>query len=202
MGRAEAECGTTVTTGGEALVASSGRDSSRFTHERGGVIWFTGLPSAGKTTLSQILATELRSRGLKIELLDGDEVRKMLSKGLGFTKDDRDTHIRRIAYVAQLLAKNGVWVLVAVISPYRAVRDEVRTQVLSQSADFIEVYVRCPLEVAEARDTKGLYRRARLGEIPMFTGISDPYEEPLSPEVVVDTDRESLEECVKRILRS
>ena len=104
--------------------------------------------------------------------------------------------------MAQLLARNGVWVLVAVISPYRAVREEVRSQVLSQDADFIEVYVRCPLEVAEARDTKGLYRRVRLGEIPMFTGVSDPYEEPLSPEIVVDTDRQPPEECVKRILNS
>ena len=186
--------------GGDALPTSSGPNSSRFACERGGVVWFTGLPSAGKTTLSRILATELRSQGLKVELLDGDEVRETLSKGLGFTKEDRDTHIRRIGYVAQLLARNGVWVLVAVISPYRAVREEVRTRVLSQDADFIEVYVRCPLEVAEARDTKGLYRRARLGEIPMFTGVSDPYEEPRAPEVVVDTDREPPEECLKRIL--
>lgn len=163
-------------------------------------MWFTGLPSAGKTTLSRIFARELGVRGLKVELLDGDEVRETLSKGLGFTKEDRDTHIRRIGYVAQLLARNGVWVLVAVISPYRAVREEVRNQVLSQDADFIEVYVRCPLEVAEARDTKGLYKRARLGEIPMFTGVSDPYEEPSSPEVVVDTHRLPPEECVRRLL--
>ena len=189
-----------MTAGSEDLAASSGRASSRFIHERGGVVWFTGLPSAGKTTLSRILATELRSRGLKVELLDGDEVRKTLSKGLGFTRDDRDTHIRRVGYVAQLLARNGVWVLVAVISPYRTVREEVRTQVLSQGADFIEVYVRCQLEVAEARDVKGLYRRARLGEIPMFTGVSDTYEEPVSPETVVDTSRQSPEECVKWIL--
>lgn len=183
------------------MAASSGPNSSRFTHEKGGVVWFTGLPSAGKTTLSRIFARELRSRGLKVEVLDGDEVRETLSKGLGFTRDDRDTNIRRIGYVAQLLARNRVWVLVAVISPYRTVREEVRIQVSSQGADFIEVYVRCQLEVAEARDTKGLYRRARLGEIPMFTGISDPYEEPSSPEVIVDTDRLPPEECVERILR-
>ena len=189
-----------MTPGGEAFATLSEPNSSRFTHKRGGVVWFTGLPSAGKTTLSRIFARDLRSRGLKIELLDGDEVRETLNKGLGFTKEDRDTHIRRIGYVAQLLARNGVWVLVAVISPYRAVREEVRTRVLSQDADFIEVYVRCPLEVAEARDTKGLYRRARLGEIPMFTGVSDPYEEPLSPEIVVDTDRQPPKECVQRIL--
>ncbi len=188
-----------MTPDGEALATSSGLTSSRFTHERGGVVWFTDLPSASKTTLSRLFAGELAVRGLKVELLDGDEVRETLSKGLGFTKEDRDAHIRRIGYVAQLLARNGVWVLVAVISPYRAVREEVRTQVLSQDADFIEVYVRCPLEVAEARDTKGLYRRARLGEIPMFTGVSDPYEEPSSPEVVVDTHRSPPEECVKRI---
>jgi len=189
-----------LTQDGEALAASSGANASRFTHERGGVVWFTGLPSAGKTTLSRIFARQLRSRGLKVEVLDGDEVRETLSKGLGFTRDDRDTNIRRIGYVAQLLARNGVWVLVAVISPYRAVREEVRTQVLGQGADFIEVYVRCQLEVAEERDVKGLYRRARLGEIPIFTGVSDPYEEPLSPEIVVDTDRQPPEECVERIL--
>ena len=190
-----------MTQSGETLATSSGPSSSRFTHEKGGVVWFTGLPSAGKTTLSLIVARELRSRGLKVEVLDGDEVRETLNKGLGFTRDDRDTNIRRIGYVAQLLARNGVWVLVAVISPYRAVREEVRTQVLGQGADFIEVYVRCQLEVAESRDVKGLYRRARLGEIPMFTGVSDPYEEPISPEIVVDTDRQSPEECVERILR-
>ena len=189
-----------MTSGGEALAASSGPASSRFTQERGGVVWFTGLPSAGKTTLSRIFATKLRSRGLKVEVLDGDEVRETLCKGLGFTRDDRDTNIRRIGYVAQILARNGVWVLVAVISPYRTVREEVRTQVLSQGVDFVEIYVRCQLEVAEARDVKGLYQRARLGEIPMFTGVSDPYEEPLSPEIVVDTDRQSAKECVKRIL--
>ena len=116
-----------MTQGGEALPASSGANASRFTHERGGVVWFTGLPSAGKTTLSRIFARELRSRGLKVEVLDGDEVRETLSKGLGFTRDDRNTNIRRIGYVAQLLARYGVWVLVAVISPYRAVREEVCT---------------------------------------------------------------------------
>lgn len=186
--------------GREALASPPGTNSSRFACGRGGVAWFTGLPSAGKSTLSRMLASELRCRGLRVELLDGDEVRETLSKGLSFTREDRDTHIRRVGYVAQLLARNGVWVLVAVISPYRAVREEVRTQVLSQGTDFVEVYVRCPVDVAEERDVRGLYRRARLGEIPMFTGISDPYEEPLSPEVVVDTDQESPEECVKRIL--
>jgi adenylyl-sulfate kinase len=147
-----------------------------------------------------MFARELRRRGLRVELLDGDEVRETLSKGLGFTREDRDTHIRRVGYVAQLLARSGVWVLVAVISPYRAVREEVRTRVLSQGSDFIEVYVRCPIDVAEERDVRGLYRRARLGEIPTFTGVSDPYEEPLHPEVAVDTDREPPEECVRRIL--
>ena len=191
-----------MTQSGEDSATTAGPISSRFTHGRGGVVWFTGLPSAGKTTLSRVVARELRSRGLKVEVLDGDKVRETLNKGLGFTRDDRDTNIRRIGYVAQLLARNGVWVLVAVISPYRAVRDEVRTQVRSQGADFIEVYVRCQVEIAEARDVKGLYRRARLGELPMFTGVSDPYEEPSSPEIVVDTGRQSPEECVKRILKS
>jgi adenylyl-sulfate kinase len=186
--------------GWKALATRPRAKNSRFLTGKGGVVWFTGLPCSGKTTLSRMTAQELRSRGLKIEVLDGDEVRSILSTGLGFSKEDRDTHVRRLGYMAQVLARNGIWVLVAAISPYRAVREEMRAQLLSEGVDFIEVYVRCSLEVAEARDTKGLYRRARLGEIPMFTGISDPFEEPLAPEVVVDTDRESPEACVRRLL--
>ncbi len=125
-----------VSRGREALATSSGADSSRFTHERGGVVWFTGLPCAGKTTLSRIFARELGIRGLKVELLDGDEVRETLSKGLGFAKEDRDTHIRRIGYLARLLARNGVWVLVAVISPYRAVRECMSSAFLGQFRPF------------------------------------------------------------------
>jgi adenylyl-sulfate kinase len=132
-----------------------------------------------------------------VEVLDGDEVRKNLSQGLGFSKEDRDTNIRRIGYVAKLLSRNGVAVITSAISPYREVREEVRREI----GDFIEVYVKCPLEVLARRDVKGLYARALRGEIPNFTGVSDPYEEPLHPEVTVETDRETVEESVGKVLR-
>jgi len=164
--------------------------------ERGVVVWLTGLSGAGKTTISERLAPVLRDRGLKVEVLDGDVVRQNLSKGLGFSKEDRDTNIRRIGFVAHLLQRNGVAVVVAAISPYREVRDEVRAQV----GDFVEVYVRCSLPELTRRDVKGLYEKALRGEIPNFTGVSDPYEEPERPEVLIDTERESPEESVGRIL--
>ena len=164
--------------------------------ERGFVVWLTGLSGAGKTTISERLAPVLRDRGLKVELLDGDIVRQNLSKGLGFSKEDRDTNIRRIGFVAHLLQRNGVAVVVAAISPYREVRDEVRAQI----GDFVEVFVRCSLPELTRRDVKGLYEKALRGEIPNFTGVSDPYEEPERPEVLVDTERESPEESVGRIL--
>ncbi len=164
---------------------------------RGFTVWLTGLSGAGKSTIAQALAPLLRERGLRVEVLDGDAVREHLSKGLGFSKEDRDTNIRRIGFVAHLLARNGVAVITAAISPYRATRDEVRALI----GDFVEVYVRCSLEEAARRDVKGLYARALRGEIPNFTGVSDPYEEPLNPEVVVDTERETVQESVARILR-
>ena len=173
---------------------------SRSRFERGGVVWLTGLSGAGKSTVSRLVETALISQGLWVEVLDGDVVRTNLSKGLGFSKEDRDTNILRIGFVADLLARNGVWVVVAAISPYRAARDEVRALVSAHGAHFFEVYVRCPLDVAESRDTKGLYRRACAGELPAFTGISDPYEEPLAPEAVIDSDKETPEESAARVL--
>src|SRR5437667_299291 len=139
---------------------------------------------------------ELRRRGLRVEVLDGDVVRTNLSKGLGFSKEDRDTNIRRIGFVCHLLSRNGVAAIAAAISPYRAVRDEVRQMI----GDFVEVYVRCPVDVCAQRDTKGLYAKAIAGEIPGFTGISDPYEEPLNPEVTVDSSMETPEQSVRKIL--
>ena len=163
---------------------------------RGLTVWFTGLSGAGKTTISQGVRERLEARGFEVEVLDGDVVRKHISKGLGFSREDRDENIRRIGFVAGLLSRHGVIVLAAAISPYRAVRDEVRAHV----GNFIEVYVNAPLEVCEARDQKGLYRKARAGEIPVFTGISDPYEPPLAPEVECRTDRETVAESVAKVI--
>jgi adenylyl-sulfate kinase len=163
-------------------------------------LWLTGLSGAGKTTLAGFLATELRARGVNIEVLDGDEVRTNLSKGLGFSKEDRDTNIRRIGYVCRLLSRNGVGAVSAAISPYSAIRDEVRGAVEQDGAEFIEVFVKCPIAVLAERDVKGLYKRALAGELKGFTGVSDPYEEPLNPDVVVETDRESVELSIGKIL--
>ena len=165
-----------------------------FTHQ-GFTLWFTGLSGAGKSTISAIIEKRLREAGAKIEVLDGDVVRENLSKGLGFSKEDRDINIRRIGFVCELLARNGVIAMVAAISPYRAVREEIRSRI----ANFVEVYVECPLEVVAGRDVKGLYKKAIAGEIPQFTGVSDPYEPPLHPEVVVHSDRESPEESAQRV---
>ena len=167
---------------------------------KGFTLWLTGLSGAGKTTLAAHLATELRARGLRIEVLDGDDVRTNLSKGLGFSKEDRDTNIRRIGYVCRLLSRNGVGTVSAAISPYSAVRDEVRSAVEQDGAEFIEVFVKCPISVLAERDVKGLYKRALAGELKEFTGVSDPYEEPLAPDVVVETDRESVEFSLEKIL--
>jgi len=172
------------------------QSGGRITQAHGFALWLTGLSGAGKSTLATAVATELRRHGIGVEVLDGDEVRQNLSQGLGFSRADRDTNIRRIGYVAKLLARNGVAVITAAISPYRAVRDEVRKEI----GDFVEVYVRASLEACVRRDAKGLYRRALAGEIPQFTGVSDPYEEPLAPELVVDTERESVEESAARVL--
>src|SRR3954449_2248748 len=162
----------------------------------GCTVWFTGLSGAGKTTLSAAVANEIRARDTRVEVLDGDVVRTHLSKGLGYSREDRDTNIRRIGFVAKLLTRNDVAVVVAAISPYRAVRDEVRGEI----GKFLEVFVRCSLDELIRRDVKGLYERALRGEVAQFTGVSDPYEEPLSPEVVVNTDQESVEESVARIV--
>ena len=167
---------------------------------QGGVVWFTGLSGAGKSTLSQLISTELIKMGFNVEVLDGDVIRTNLSKGLGFSREDRDTNIRRIGFVSNLLARNGVWVLVAAISPYREIRQEVRESILKEGSKFIEVFVNCPLKVAESRDPKGLYKKARAGELKGFTGISDPYEEPLTPELVIHSDKESPDESAKLIL--
>ena len=164
------------------------------------VLWFTGLSGAGKSTLSVPVAEKLRDAGARVEVLDGDEVRTHLSKGLGFSKEDRDTNIRRIGFVAELLAKNGVVAITAAISPYRDVRDEVRAKVERHGARFIEVYVECPIDVLSDRDVKGLYKKALAGEIKNFTGVSDPYEPPLKPDVVVRSDRETVAESVEKIL--
>jgi adenylyl-sulfate kinase len=167
---------------------------------RGFVLWFTGLSGAGKTTLANALAPEFSGRGTRVEVLDGDQVRTHLSKGLGFSKEDRDTNIRRIGYVSRLLARNGVGVITAAISPYRVPRDEVRQAVESDGASFVEIYLRAQLPALIARDVKGLYAKALAGEIAQFTGVSDPYEEPLRPELVVETDSEAVEKSVTRIL--
>ncbi|MEM9539928.1 MAG: adenylyl-sulfate kinase [Cyanobacteria bacterium P01_E01_bin.42] len=163
---------------------------------KGVTVWFTGLSGAGKTTISKRVAEELRSLGYKLEVLDGDIVRTNLTKGLGFSKEDRDENIRRIGFVSHLLTRNGVIVIVSAISPYRDIRQEVRDRV----GNFIEVYVNAPLAVCEDRDVKGLYKRARAGEIKQFTGIDDPYEHPLNPEIECRTDKEELEESVKKVL--
>lgn len=164
--------------------------------DKGFILWFTGLSGSGKTTISKALELELKGRGCKVEILDGDVVRTNLSKGLGFSKEDRDTNIRRIGFVANLLSRNGIVAITAAISPYRAIRDEIR----AIEPNFVEVYVKATLEVCEARDVKGLYAKARAGEIKGFTGIDDAYEEPLNPEIVCYTERESVEDSVKKVL--
>jgi len=165
---------------------------------KGFVVWFTGLSGAGKSTVANALQAELQRRGNHVELLDGDEVRTHLSKGLGFSKEDRDTNIRRIGYVARLVARSGGVAITAAISPYRDVRDEVR----AQAPGFVEVYMRCPIVTLTERDTKGLYRKALAGEIANFTGVSDPYEEPLHPEVVCDTALETPDQSLAKIIQA
>ena len=163
---------------------------------QGFTLWFTGLSGAGKSTLANLIAPELRRRGLRVEILDGDEVRTNLSKGLGFSKEDRDTNIKRIGYVCKLLTRNGVVAISAAISPYREVRDHNRREI----GHFIEVYVRCSIEALTQRDVKGLYKKALAGEIQNFTGVSDPYEPPASPEITIDSERQTVDESLKVIL--
>lgn len=164
---------------------------------RGVTVWLTGLSGAGKSTIALALAEVLKEKGRqRLELLDGDIVRQNLTKGLGFSKEDRDENIRRIGFVAHLLTRNGVIVIVSAISPYRDIRREVSDRI----GDFIEVYVNAPLEVCEQRDVKGLYKKARSGEIKQFTGISDPYDSPLTPTVECRTDQETIDESVAKII--
>lgn len=170
--------------------------------KKGTVIWLTGLSGSGKSTLAEFISAHLSTRGQRVEILDGDEVRENLSRGLGFSREDRFTNIRRIGFVARLLARNGVIVLAAAISPYRQSRDDVRSQVEQDGARFIEVFVRCALDVLIERDVKGLYKRALAGEIANFTGISDPYEEPLAPDIVIDSSLESISHSAERIIAS
>lgn len=162
---------------------------------KGFTLWLTGMSGAGKSTVSEKLMERFQEGGAKVELLDGDIVRTNLSQGLGFSREDRDTNVRRIGFVADLLSRNGVIVVVAAISPYRATRDEVKTRI----QNFVEVFVDCPVEVLAARDVKGLYKKALAGEVANFTGISDPYEPPLNPDVTVRSDRETVDESVARV---
>lgn len=164
--------------------------------QSGVTVWFTGLSGAGKTTISSALEKVLLSQGYKVEVLDGDVVRQNLTKGLGFSKEDRDENVRRVGFVASLLSRNGVIVLVSAISPYRNIREQMRQRI----DNFVEVYVNAPLDVCERRDVKGLYQKARSGQIKNFTGIDDPYEPPLNADIECRTDLESLEESVSKVL--
>ncbi len=163
--------------------------------QRGVAVWFTGFSGAGKSTIAEALTKKLQTEGYNLEVLDGDEIRENLTKDLGFSKEDRDTNIRRIGFVAKLLARNGIIVLVPVISPYRAIREEMRANI----RNFVEVFVNAPLSVCEERDVKGLYKKVRAGQIKQFTGIDDPYEPPTNPEIECRTDLEELSESVDKI---
>ena len=165
---------------------------------KGFTLWFTGLSGAGKSTLSEAVADELRTRGHNVERLDGDEIRQRLSYGLEFSKQDRDENVRRIGFVARLLSRNGGVAIAAAISPYRDVRDEIRRE---HDAPFVEIFVECPIDTLVKRDPKGLYAKALRGEIANFSGISDPYEPPQSPEITIHTDRESVDDSRDTILR-
>jgi len=164
--------------------------------QKGFTLWFTGLPCSGKSSMADAMFEKLRQKKLKTERLDADVIRKHLWKELGFSKEDRDENIRRAAYLASLLTRNGIITITSFISPYRELRDYARQEI----GDFVEIYVKCPMDVCIQRDTRGLYKKALAGEIKNFTGISDPYEEPLNPEVVVDTEHESIEQGVDKIM--
>ena len=163
---------------------------------RGFTLWFTGLSGSGKTTISEIVEKELRERGYRVEVLDGDVVRTNLSKGLGFSREDRNINILRIGFVAHLLSRNGVAVIVSAISPYKEGRDQVRRKII----DFVEVFVDCPLEVCAERDVKGFYEKAFKGEIEQFTGVSDPYEPPAAPDLILKTNQEEPHESARKVL--
>lgn len=164
--------------------------------QRGAVLWLTGLSGAGKTTIARQLEQKLRERDLLVELLDGDDIRQNLSKGLGFSREDRDMNVRRVGYAADLLSRNGVMVIVSLISPYRNVRNELR----SSLKNFIEIYIDAPLDVCEVRDVKGLYAKARSGQIKFFTGIDDPYEEPLNPHITCYSSEETIDMSVAKVM--
>ena len=164
--------------------------------KRGFTLWFTGLSGAGKTTIAEIVEHELRERERRVEVLDGDIVRTNLSKGLGFGRDDRNINVLRIGFVANLLTRNGVAVIVSAISPYKEARDQVRRRIV----DFVEVFVDAPLEVCAERDVKGLYQKAFAGEIPQFTGVSDPYEPPAAPDLTLKTDEEEPQESARKVI--
>jgi adenylyl-sulfate kinase len=165
-------------------------------NQRGFTAWFTGLPCSGKTTIADIVAERIRSKGYKVERLDGDIVRKGLTSDLGFSKEDRDENIKRVTFVAKLLSRNGVAVLATFVSPYKARRQKTREEI----KNFIEIYTRTPLETCIKRDVKGMYKKALEGEISNFTGIDDPYEEPENPELILDTDKETVEKSVEKVL--
>ena len=167
-------------------------------NQEGFVLWFTGLPCSGKTTVADGVAIELKRLNLKVERLDGDIVRQGLTRDLGFSKEDRDKNIERVTFVAKLLSRNGVATLVSFVSPYR----EKRRQGREETTNFIEVYLKCTVEVCKKRDTKGMYARALRGEIKDFTGVDDPYEEPLSPEIILETDKETVRESVKKVMEA
>ncbi|MEH2267516.1 MAG: adenylyl-sulfate kinase [Nostoc sp.] len=164
--------------------------------QQGIILWLTGLSGAGKTTIAHGVAQELQRRNYRLEVLDGDVVRTHLSQELGFSKQDRDTNVRRIGFVAELLSRNGIIAIVAAISPYRDIRDQLK----QTTTNFVEVYVNAPLAVCELRDVKGLYAKAKAEQIKHFTGISDPYEEPLNPEIICQTDKFTIEQCVNQVL--
>ena len=164
--------------------------------QRGFTAWFTGIPCSGKTTIADRVAEILREKGRRVERLDGDIVRKGLTSDLGFSKEDRDENIKRVTFVAKLLTRNDVVVLATFVSPYRERRAKTREEI----GDFVEVYTRCPVEVCMERDVKGMYEKALAGEIRNFTGVDDPYEEPEDPELILDTDKDDIEECARKVI--
>ncbi|MFH1102076.1 MAG: adenylyl-sulfate kinase [Methanobacteriota archaeon] len=165
-------------------------------NQKGVTVWFTGLPCCGKTTIADRVAMILKQQGYRVERLDGDIVRKDLTSDLGFSKKDRDENIKRVTFVAKLLTRNGVIVLATFVSPYRERRERTREEI----SEFAEIYMRCPVEVCMSRDVKGMYKLAQAGEIKDFTGVDDVYEEPVHPEVVLDTDKETVEQSVGKVL--
>ncbi len=165
--------------------------------QKGFTVWFTGLPCCGKTTIADQIAVSLKKQGYKVERLDGDIVRKDLTSDLGFSKKDRDENIKRVTFVAKLLTRNGVVVLATFVSPYKKMRDHARKEIGS----FVEIYVRCPVDICMKRDVKGMYKKALAGELKGFTGVDDPYEEPGHPELIIDTDKETIAESVEKVLK-